>query len=219
MNNIKNLKVRNNLIGLGLISLSLTACNKQVVDFNKNFNVVVEVNDDNISVVGIKNYSDYDGNQVQFITNDNLVVLSSSYQTELLNVSSSESLNNYVVALSANKEENIINYDELQGTTINYSSAWNKNLIDLNYTFTKAIILSNETATIVDLDTWTDYKEDDKIQIKLKDDTCILTNIDKVKLINDEKAGEDSLKNYAISLVGSEENVIFYEPVNTKKIN
>ena len=55
MNNIKNLKVRNSLIGLGLISLSLTACNKQVVDFNKNFNVVVEVNDDNISVVGIKN--------------------------------------------------------------------------------------------------------------------------------------------------------------------
>ena len=219
MNNIKNLKVRNSLIGLGLISLSLTACNKQVVDFNKNFNVVVEVNDDNISVVGIKNYSDYEGNQIQFITNDDLVVLSSSYQTELLNVSSSESLNNYVVALSANKEENIINYDELQGTTINYSSAWNKNLIDLNYTFTKAIILSNETATIVDLDTWTDYKEDDKIQIKLKDDTCILTNIDKVKLINDEKAGEDSLKNYAISLVGSEENVIFYEPVNTKKIN
>lgn len=219
MNNIKNLKVRNSLIGLGLISLSLTACNKQVVDFNKNFNVVVEVNDDNISVVGIKNYSDYDGSQVQFITNDNLVVLSSSYQTELLNVSSSESLDNYVLALSSNKEENIINYDELQQTTINYDSSWNKNLIDLNYTFTKAIILSNETATIVDLDTWTDYKEDDKIQIKLTDGTCILTNIDKVKLINDEKASPDSLKNYAISLVGSEDNVVFYDPTNTKKIN
>ena len=219
MNNIKNLKVRNNLIRLGLISLSLTACNKQVVDFNKNFNVVVEVNDDNISVVGIKNYSDYEGNQIQFITNDNLVVLSSSYQTELLNVSSDESLNNYVLALNANKEENIIKYDELQQTTINYGTTWNKNLIDLNYTFTKAIILSNETATIVNLDTWTDYKEDDKIQIKLTDGTCILTNIDKVKLINDEKANEDSLKNYAISLVGSEENVIFYEPINIKKIN
>ena len=219
MNSIKNLQVRKNLLGIGLISLSLTACNKQVVDFNKNFNVVVEVNDDNISVVGIKNYSDYEGSQVQFITNDDLVVLSSSYQTELLNVSSDESLNNYVLALSANKEENIIKYDELQQTTINYGTTWNKNLIDLNYTFTKAIILSNETATIVNLDTWTDYKEDDKIQIKLTDGTCILTNIDKVKLINDEKANEDSLKNYAISLVGSEENVIFYEPINIKKIN
>lgn len=219
MNNVKNLKVKRNLLSIGLLSMTLTACNKQVVDFNKNFNVVVEVNDNNVSVVGIKNYSDYSGSQVQFITNDDLVVLSSTYQTELLNVSSEEALNNYTVALSANKEENIVNYDELQGTTITYGEVWNKNLIDLNYTFTKAIILTNDTATIVDLSTWKDYEDDDKIQIKLSDGTCILTNIDRVKLINDDKAGEDSLKNYAISLVGSIDNVVFYDSEKTKKIN
>lgn len=37
-----------------------------------------------------------------------------------------------------------------------------------------------------------------------------------LKLINDDSAKEDSLKNYAISLVGDEKNVIYYDASNVK---
>ena len=219
MRSIKNLNINKGILNIICLTtvIPLTGCNKQMIDFNKNFNVAIETNGNTVSVVGIKNYSDYTGDSVQFITLDNLVVLSSTMQTELLNVSNDNSLNNYALALSGNKEENVVNYNELQNITMNYDgSIWNKDVIDLHYTFNKAIILSDSNATIVDIDTWTDYEEDDKIQIRLMDGTCVLTNIDRIKLVNDENANENSLTNYAVSLVGSSDNVIYYQNTNTK---
>ena len=100
----------------------------------------------------------------------------------------------------------------MQGVCIDVSfDSWNKDIFDFHYKYDKAIILSEEKATIVNVKTWKDYEEDDKIQLKLDDDNYILTNIDNVKLINDDNAKEDSLYNYAVSLVGSEENVIYYD--------
>lgn len=116
------------------------------------------------------------------------------------------------------KEENIIRYDALQGTKIDYSpNSCNKDILDMHFTYNKAIILSDKSATIVELSTRNDYK-DNKIQVKLKDDTCILTNINKIKLINDEEAENDRLKNYAISLVGNEEKVIFFDKQKLNKL-
>lgn len=220
-----NLKVTKYMTALALtatLSLtSLTACgNKQLVDFNKSFNVAVETNGDNVSVVGIKTYSDYSGTQIQFVTNDNLRVLSSTHQTQLVKAENQMAVDNYALSLSGNKVENVIAYANLQeGAEISFSvDAWNKDIIDMHYTYKKAIILTDNIATIVTLDTWRDYEDDDKIQIKLSDGTCILTDTDKVKLINDDKANEKSLENYAITLVGSKENVVYYdaEKVNKK---
>lgn len=217
---IKNLKLSKKITCLGIagsLSLStLTGCgNKQVLDFNKSFNVVIEKNDENLSVVGIKEYSDYSGSQVQFVTEDNLRVITSTFQTQLIKAENEEVINNYTSKLA--KEENIIRYDALQGTEIDYSvNSWNKDMLDMHYTYNKAIILSDESATIVELSTWRDYEKDDKVQVKLKDGTCILTNVDKIKLINDDEAENDSLKNYAISLVGSEDKVIYFDMQKSK---
>ena len=108
-------------------------------------------------------------------------------------------------------------YNEMQGVSIDTSKdLWNKDLLDLHFTYDKAIILSGDNAIITNISTWTDYEDDDKIQLKLADGSCVLTNVDKVKLINDDSAKEDSLKNYAISLVGDEKNVIYYDASNVK---
>lgn len=105
----------------------------------------------------------------------------------------------------------------MQGVSINTSKdLWNKDLLDLHFTYDKAIILSGDNAIITNISTWTDYENDDKIQLKLTDGSYVLTNVDKVKLINDDAAKEDSLKNYAISLVGDEKNVIYYDASNVK---
>jgi len=209
-------------MGGGAFFSKLTGCscgNRQNIDFNKYFNVVVEVNGDNVSVVGMNEYSDYQGTQIQFFTNDGLRVLSSTHQTQLLKVESQERLDAYTYLLSGKEEENIIYYDSLQGTSaaIDYSSQlFDKNIFDLHFTYNKAIILTDETAIIVELESWKDY-EDDKIQLKLTNGICILTEIDKVKLVNDEEASWDSLRNYAITLVGTKEKVIFYNRDNVKE--
>jgi hypothetical protein len=217
--NIKNLKVTNKIKILGLTTtisvITLSGCNRQIADFNKEFNVVVEKNNETIQTIGIKKYSDYEGSQVQFITEDGLIVLSSTYQTQLLRVTNNELLEKYISSLEC-PNCITISYDELQNTEIDYDlDNWNKKLIDTNYTFDKAIILSDDTATIFEIKKWRDYN-DDKIQIKLEDGTCILTNSEKIKLLNDKEANKDSVKNYAISLVGNEENVKYYNQVKTK---
>lgn len=100
---------------------------------------------------------------------------------------------------------------------IHYGKKFNKNLIDLAYTFNKAIILKDDSALIVELDTWRDYEEDDKIQILLKDGTCLLTEVDKVKLVNDENAEDGAVDRYATTLVGSSDKVKHYDaPFKTK---
>ncbi len=200
-----------------MCGILLSGCgNKQIFDFNKAFNVAIETNQGNVSIVGVSQYSDYEGSQVQFVTEDNLRVLTSTHQTELLKVENENSALSYAKALSGNNEESINNYDEMQGTSIDTSKdAWNKDVFDLHFVYDKAIILSGNNATIVEIKKWTDY-DDDKIQLMLSDGTCILTNIDKVKLINDDKAKENSLKNYALSLVGDEQNVIYYDADNAK---
>lgn len=216
----KNLQIKKKCLLMltagALSSIVLTGCgNKKMLDFNKNFNVVVETNGDAVSVAGIQEYSDYDGSQVQFVTDDGLRVLSSTHQTQLLNADSNESLMNYANQLT-NDSENIINYNELQGVELSIKkSSWNKNLLDLNFTYDYAIVLSDNVATIVSIDNWKDY-EDDKIQIQLEDGTYILTNADKIKLINDDSAGENSIENYARSLVGIDGYVIRNSKVLTK---
>lgn len=209
---ISNLKFTKKGIALclaaGMSLVSLTACNKQVVDFNKAFNVVVEKNDENVSVVGIKEYTDYSGTMVQFVTMDGLVIISSTMQTQLVNVKNEEALDSYISSITYD-EENITSYDELQNTKIKYGDKFNKDILDTRLSYNKAILVSDDTVTIFEISKWLDY-EDDKIQIKLKDGTCMLQNADKIKIINDKNAREDSLINYAASLVGSKDKVITY---------
>lgn len=218
---ISNLKISKKMVALtlstSLIIAPLTACNKQVIDFNKSFNVAVETNNEIVAVIGISSYSDYEGSQIQYQTKDGLLVLTSTFQTQLIKTNSSENLEKYVNSLT-NEASNISYYDELAGTSINYSdSVFNKDIFDLHFVYNKAIILSGNTALIAEIETWKDY-EDDKIQIKFKDGTCILCEPNKVKLVNDESAKDNSIFNYATALVGNKDNVNIYDSEEVKNV-
>lgn len=200
-----------------MVGTVFAGCNKQVVDLNKSFNVVVEANEDNVSLVAVKYYSDYNGMQSQFVTEDGLRVLTSAHQANFLNVKDSQIAEDFALALAGNDSEKVIDYNELQGVEIDTKNTiYNKDGFDMHYKYNKAIILSGDNAIIVDLKTWKDYDSDDKIQLTFKNGTTHLTSIDKIKIINDEKAKDDSLKNYAISLVGDEQKVVFYDAGNSK---
>lgn len=211
---MKNIKFNKKLLVYGVAGLSLcslTACNKKIFDFNKAYNVVTEKNADNLSIIGIDRYWDYEGIQSQFQTNDGLLILSSTKQTQLIYTENQENFETYIDSLTTDADTitwcNEINYSK---------DRWNKNLLDFNYSYNKAIILSDDTATIVNISKWTDYS-DDKIQLILEDDSCILTNCDNIKLINDNNAEEGALEKYAASLVGNSDNVNTYKvKVKTK---
>jgi len=218
----QNLKVRKYMTALLLTSTfsmgTLTGCgNQQVFGLNHEFNVALETNNDNVSVTGIKQYSDYDGTQVRFITEDDLCIRSSTHQTQLIKAENEKVVENYALALSGNHSDNVIYYDVLQGTSIDFSdTGWNKEILDFHCTYNKAIILSGENAVIVPIDSWTNYVKDDKVQLVLTDGTCIFTDIDRVKLVNDENASKSSLRNYVLTLVGNEENIVHYDVEKAK---
>ena len=63
---------------LVLTVMVLTACNKQIIDFNLKFNRAYIKIGDEWKDVAIKSWNDYDGEQIQITLQDGTVILTSS---------------------------------------------------------------------------------------------------------------------------------------------
>lgn len=217
---VKNFKIYYNTVALilaGVLSASsLTGCgNKKIVDFRKAYNVAVEVNDDLISLVGISKYSIQNGNQIQFITEDGLVVRGSN-NTQLLYVDSEKKLDDYALSL-AGTDGKIVNYNDLQNISFDYDdNMWNLEFFEKNITYNKAIIVEDNKATIIGIKRWS-KQNDDIVQLRTEDGLILLVPFNDVKLINDLDASNNSTENYALSLVGSVDNISYYPTENITK--
>ena len=74
-----------NIVVFGTILLLLTGCNQQVIDTNYTFDrAIVTMNDGTKMEIEIKQWKDYDGEQLQIIGKDGKVYLVSSYNTILI---------------------------------------------------------------------------------------------------------------------------------------
>lgn len=208
-------------IGIGIISIGIgmtvmKSCaavggNKDIIDTKKSFNIALDENDDAISITNITSYNDYEGSQIQFTTQDNLVVLTSTINTQLLSQYDYSLVKEYAIALANGDEEKVYSYDELQGMSLQMpESGWNKDFFDLQYTYTHALISSEHCIVIAEIDSWRTYSEDDKIQLTLTNGTTILKDVADVKLLDATYAGEESVYNYALSLVGDESKIMYY---------
>lgn len=91
---VKKLNVRKEAVILAttgvLATAVLTGCNQQVVDVKLKFNKAIIFHDDSATIVEIKKWNDYDGEQLQLITEDGLVIVTSSFDTKLINDEKSE---------------------------------------------------------------------------------------------------------------------------------
>ena len=86
----KNLNIRKKAVALAATGLLATAvlttgCNQQVMDVKLKFNKAIIFHDDSATIVDVKYWDDYDGEQLQLITPDGLVIVTSSYDTKLIN--------------------------------------------------------------------------------------------------------------------------------------
>ena len=182
--------------------------NRDNVDTEKSFNAVMDENEDSISISLIDRYSDYNGRTFQFETQDGLVVLTDSMDSQLLRVDSFEELTSYAETFANGNDDKIYSYDELQGTSVDIDyNSFSKDYLDMNYDFDTVLLEGEEGIAIFDLYSWRDWADDDKIQISIVDGPVILRDVKEVKLLNTEKASEDSVYNYALSLAGSEDRV------------
>lgn len=211
---MKNLKITKKICSLALASMlcgALTGCGDDaVLETQKSFNFAIDESNGAVSIVSVSEYSDFDGEQVQIETIDGLKILTSSKDTKLINQHSKIKIEEYATCIANGNEENIIFYDELQGNEIDWEDKTsNKKIYNTNNDFEKAIIENEDGITIVDIESWLDY-EDGKIQLTLTDGTIILENASDIKLINMSSTSEDSLYNYAYSLVGDDSKIYYY---------
>lgn len=196
---------------VGLKGCAAVNGNMEILDTKKSFNIALDDNEDAVSITNISSYTDYSGTQAQFVTQDGLIVLTSTIDTQLLNQFDYSLVREYATCLANGDSSIVYSYDELQGLNPNMDeSLWNKTLIDLQYTYNYALIKSEEGIIIAEIDEWKTYEEDDKIQIVLTNGTTILKDIADIKLLNDYNASENSVYNYALSLVGDESKIKYH---------
>lgn len=67
------------------LSLSLSGCNKAIIDARYMFNKAIIINGDTATIIEIRSWNDYEGEQFQLITEDGLVIVTSAYDTKLIN--------------------------------------------------------------------------------------------------------------------------------------
>ena len=86
----KNLNIRKKAIALAATGLLATAvlttgCNYDMVDMKYKFNKAIIFHEDTATIIEIEKWTDYDGEQLQLITPDGLIIVTASYDTKLIN--------------------------------------------------------------------------------------------------------------------------------------
>lgn len=179
------------------ISLITTGCNQTVVDTNYGFDKALILGDDTAIIMDVATWSDYDGEQLQLITNDNMVILSSSFDTNPI-IGSNETYSVENIAANALTSEGEIT----DLTSDNDETSYNRAFFDTKWTFNKAIIFNGNNALVLNIDRWKDYEGE---QLKVKTEDGLILNLCSYnsKLINDMNS-ETKAKDFAEYYVGSD---------------
>lgn len=187
--------------------------NHEVIDLKKNFNVYMEQTPNTVSVVKVANFTDYQGNTVEFETCDGLRVVTSIENGTLSNKSSYEKAIKLAEVQAKGKEYGVISYDKLQGNDLTLSKgSWNKKLNSFDYTFDKAIEIEDDgTVVVYNVQSWKDWSDDDKVQFVTFDDEPLLRTYKHIKLVDTRNAADGAFDNYVLSLAGSPEKIVYYE--------
>ena len=72
-------------------------------------------------------------------------------------------------------------------STLLLSGCGNYTILDTKYTFNKAIIFDEDSATIIEIEKWTDY-DGEQLQLQTKDGAYILTSSYDTKLMDDRNS-------------------------------
>lgn len=171
--------------------------NRTVFDFNNGFSNVIFSNDNSSCILPIQEWCDYEGEQLQVKLENGDVILSSSMMLDLVNGGTSK-INASILGENYVVDGKII--DKSNGNTSDYS--YNKTFFDFEQSFNYALKVINGNVTIIPLQKWTDFYNNDggdsedspnceQIQLILPDGTAIVTTAYDTMLV---KCSTDILK-------------------------
>lgn len=196
----KKLKLSSFLL-CGLLSTNLlTGCNRTVFDTKYGFDKALILGEDTSIIANVINWKDYEGEQLQFVTSDGLIILSSSFDTNCFYGSSTNYSIEKVAKNAIYSEEEIYTIGEEQEKT-----TFNLDLLDTNWKFNKSITFNGNNALILPVAEWKDY-EGEQLQIITPDGLIANLCSYNSKLINDEFSNTKA-QDFASYYVGNDGNV------------
>lgn len=196
----KKLKLSSFLL-CGLLSTNLlTGCNRTIFDTKYGFDKALILGDDTSIIANVINWKDYEGEQLQFVTSDGLIILSSSFDTNCFYGSSTNYSIEKVAKNAISSEEEIYTIGEEQEKT-----TFNLDLLDTNWKFNKSITFNGNNALILPVAEWKDY-EGEQLQIITPDGLIANLCSYNSKLINDEFSNTKA-QDFASYYVGNDGNV------------
>ena len=156
--------------------------NKTVLDFNNGFTNVIFSNDNTSAILKIKEWCDYEGEQLQVKFDNGDVILSSSIMLDLIN-GGTNNINASSLGASYVSDGKII--DKSNGNIS--EEFYNKTFFDFNVTFNYALKVVDGNVTIIPLEKWKDFYNSDggeneenspnceQIQLVMPDGTAFVT--------------------------------------------
>ncbi len=183
--------------GLLFCTLFLAGCNRTVFDTKYGFDKALIFGDDSAIVLEVKQWKDYSGEQIQLTTDDNFVLLTSSFDTNCFyGESISYSIDDIALNGTSSEEVYYLNNDEA-GAPI-----YNKDILDTNWKFNKAITFNGNRSLILPIGAWKDYSGE-QLQIVTKDGLSLILSSYNSKLVYDGNS-EISASEFASSYVGED---------------
>ena len=136
-----------------LISTLLTGCNRTAFDTKYGFDKAVIFGDDTATIMYVEQWKDYSGEQLQFTTDDNFVMLSSSFDTATFYGNSTKHSVEAIAQSALTEKGEVYNLNEDNGKT----TSFNKDLWDSNWSFNKSVTFNGNNAVILPIRQWKDY--------------------------------------------------------------
>lgn len=200
------------LAGLLSLSIFLTACNRSVFDTKYGFNQAAIFGDDSSIILDVNQWKDYSGEQIQLTTSDNFVLLTSSFDTYCFYGDSSKYSSNLVSAGATVSDEVYHMTKDENGNVI-----FNKDLLDTNWSFNKAITFNGNKALILPIGKWKDYSGE-QLQVITTDGLKLVLSSYNSKLVSDN-VSQIKAVDFAQNYVGSDGKVFDLSQSNVTGFN
>ncbi len=195
--------IRKGIVGFALfltLTLLLTGCNKSMFDSKYGFDQALIFGDDSAIILDVKNWKDYSGEQIQLVTNDNFILLTSSFDTNCI-YGDSTSYSSNTMALNGVSSDEVYRLTDEEVDAI-----YNKNILDTKWAFNKSITFNGDRALILPVGKWKDYSGE-QLQVITNDGLVLILSSYNSKLVCDSES-EISASEFASSYVGSDGEVI-----------
>lgn len=189
------------LTGILSLSLFLTGCNRTVFDTKYGFNQAAVMGDDSAIILDVEQWKDYSGEQIQLITSDKFVLLTSAFDTYCFYGNSSK-YSSDMICDGAVLSEDIYRMTRDENNDV----IFNKDLLDTNWSFNKSITFNGNKAVILPVGKWKDYSGE-QLQVITKDGLKLVLSSYNSKLVSDSDSKIKAI-DFAQNYVGSDGKVL-----------